>query len=142
MTDFAYESPIDVRFRDLDPMGHVNHAAYVSYCEQARIDYFTDALGLDADELGMVVAHLDIDYERSVTFEDDVVVALRVPSLGTTSFPIEYEVRTDDGTVAARAETVQVAVDEESGEPKALPDAWRQKLLDGEAAQPRSIDAN
>ncbi|MDA0882981.1 MAG: thioesterase family protein, partial [Bacteroidetes bacterium] len=31
---------IEVRFRDIDAMGHVNNAVYLSYFEQARIGFF------------------------------------------------------------------------------------------------------
>ena len=36
---------IDVRFADTDAMGHVNNAVYLTYCEIARIRYWTDVTG-------------------------------------------------------------------------------------------------
>ena len=125
MDDFEYATEIEVRYRDLDAMGHVNNAVYATFLEQARMDYFRDVVGEDLADVGGVIAHLEIDYRRAVTPEDDaVVVAVRVPELGDSSVPMEYEIRAD-GEVAATAEVVQVAVDPETGESRALPGGWR-----------------
>ena len=43
--DFAHRVVIDVRFADTDAMGHVNNAVYLTYCEMARIRYWTDVTG-------------------------------------------------------------------------------------------------
>jgi len=40
----TYTTEIDVRFRDIDAMGHVNNAVYATYIEQARTEYFRDVL--------------------------------------------------------------------------------------------------
>ena len=38
--------PVQIRFRDLDPLAHVNNTVYFSYFEDARIYYFNQ-LGLE-----------------------------------------------------------------------------------------------
>ena len=43
--DFRHRRVIDVRFADTDAMGHVNNAVYLTYCETARIPYWTDVTG-------------------------------------------------------------------------------------------------
>ncbi|WP_224449615.1 acyl-CoA thioesterase [Haloprofundus salilacus] len=133
MPEFAYEIDIEVRFRDLDPLGHVNHAVYASYCEQARIRYLREVLGLTVDDLPMVVANLELDYRKPIMFDDDdLTVAVSVTNLGESSFKMSYELRTDE--VAATAETTQVVIDSESKRPTAVPTAWREQLLDHEPA--------
>jgi acyl-CoA thioester hydrolase len=64
MDEFGYTTDIEVRYRDLDTMGHVNNAVYATYLEQARMDYFRDLLGLTMDDVQGVIAHLEIDYHR------------------------------------------------------------------------------
>ncbi|QCJ45635.1 thioesterase family protein [Haloprofundus sp. MHR1] len=130
MTDFAYEHDIEVRFRDLDPLGHVNHAVYASYCEQARIRYLREVLGLTADDLPMVVANLELNYRKPVTFDDDLTAAVAVTSLGESSFTMTYELRAAD--VVATAETTQVVVDRETKRPTAVPTEWRERLREYE----------
>jgi acyl-CoA thioester hydrolase len=132
--DDPFVSDLDVRFRDLDPMGHVNNAVYVSYLEQARLDYFEGVLGLDATAPGNVVASLDVDYRQSLELDADVRVAVWVERLGESSLEMRYEIR-DGETVAAAAATTQVVVDWE-GRPRPIPDEWRERVRSFEAKGP------
>lgn len=127
MTEFRFETPMAVRYRDLDPFGHVNNAVYVTYLEHARVDYAEAVLDLSADDLSMVVAHLDIDYKHSVTLGDDVTVALGVTNVGNSSFEMQYEIRSD-GETAATARSTQVAIDTGTGKPTPVPDVWRDQI--------------
>jgi acyl-CoA thioester hydrolase len=127
MAEFNYEKEIDVRFRDLDVMGHLNNAVYATYLEQARVKYIEDVVEEPLMETGAVVADLHLDFERPIDWGDDVVVAVRADELGTSSIPLEYEIRVD-GEVAATAETLMVTFDTEAGEPRPIPDAWRERI--------------
>jgi acyl-CoA thioester hydrolase len=129
-SDDPFVADLDVRFRDLDPMGHVNNAVYVSYLEQARLEYFESVLGLDATDPGNVVASLDVDYRRSLELDADLRVAVWTERLGESSLEMRYEVR-DDGRVAAEATTTQVVVDGE-GRPRPIPDEWRERVRSAE----------
>ncbi|MCX2819355.1 MAG: acyl-CoA thioester hydrolase [Methanobacteriota archaeon] len=123
MEGYPYVTQLDVRFRDLDTMGHVNNAVYATYLEQARVAYYDDVLDLGIDELGFVLAHLEADYERPIHHGEEVRVGLRTADMGERSMRTGYRIEAD-GTLAATAETVQVAVDED-GNPRAVPEDWR-----------------
>ena len=68
-----HEKEIEIRWRDLDPYGHVNHAVFLTYLEEVRDEWLMTAVGDDA--LGYVVARVEIDYRRELTQKDDRVVA-------------------------------------------------------------------
>ena len=123
--EFTVEIP--VQYRDLDPLGHVNNAVYVSYLETARVDYLEAMTDLAADEITFVVATLEIDYERPITKEDDLTVALWISHVGESSCTMDYEIRVD-GTVAATAKTTMVHVDPETGRAMPLPDELRARM--------------
>jgi len=127
MTDrtFSYEYP--TRFRDIDAMGHVNNAVYATYLEQARADLFDDLFDADLSAVPTVLVHLSIDYERPILLGETVTVDLVLDSIGTSSLTTSYEVKTGEGR-AARAETVQVFIDRETGESAPIPDRYRQRL--------------
>jgi len=126
----TFETTIDVRYRDIDAMGHVNNAVYASYLEQARINYFQDLLGVDLSAVGAVLATITIEYERPVELSDgEVRVELDVPRIGDSSIPMEYELSRPDGERVATAETVQVAVDKDAQEPTSIPDTWREEIV-------------
>jgi acyl-CoA thioester hydrolase len=129
MTDpeYSFAADVDVRYRDLDTMGHVNNAVYATYVEQARVAYFEEVLDVTLPEVESALASLELDFRRPIELGDDVTVALRVPELGESSLPMEFEVRADRA-VAATGETVQVAVDGETGSSRPLPDEWREAI--------------
>ena len=128
MTDFEYETELQVRFRDLDAMGHVNNAVYATYLEQARVDYYADVLGVGLDDIDTVLVNLEIDYRHEVVLDDETVtIAMGVRSIGESSVVVGYEVRAGD-RVAATAETTQVYVDPDEGGSRPLPDEWVEKM--------------
>lgn len=123
--EFTHDVP--VRFRDLDPMNHVNHAVYATYLETARTTYLDEVLGLAFEDLSFVIANLEIDYVRPILADHEPTVALRVERLGSSSIITSYEIRVDD-EVAATAETTMVHVDPDAGSSAPLPDEARDAI--------------
>lgn len=124
----TFSTSIDVRFRDIDSMGHVNNAVYATYLEQARTRYFADVLGVDLSTVSTVLASLSLEYRRPIELSDGTVtVVIDVAELGRSSLPMTYEVRTDDG-VAATAESTQVVIDPETGESRPIPAEYRERI--------------
>jgi acyl-CoA thioester hydrolase len=117
---------VPVRFRDFDSFGHVNNAVYATYCEQARVKFFEEALDVPLAELSIVVAHLELDYRAPIEGVGSVQVEVEAGELGNTSFPLFYELQYD-GDVVATGKTIQVAMDE-SGSPIEIPESWRAAL--------------
>jgi acyl-CoA thioester hydrolase len=120
---FVHREP--VRFRDLDSVGHVNNAVYLTYLEEARIAFVAQAEG--EDPLGMIVARIEIDFRSPAGLGDTIEVSVIPGRVGETSFTLHNELRAGDRLVA-EASTVLVAYDYEQNEPRAVPEAWR-KLL-------------
>jgi acyl-CoA thioester hydrolase len=122
----VHEKEIEIRWRDLDPYGHVNHAVFLTYLEEVRDEWLVGAVGEDA--LGYVVARVEIDYRRELTQRDDSVIArIRLDSLGTSSVHTVEELAVPNGPVAADAKAVLVACDEEH-RPRPLTEAERATL--------------
>ena len=117
-----FTHPIDVRFRDLDALGHVNNAVLVTFLEHARWQWWHAYLGARpfADE-GFLIARVEVDYRRPILIEDHPVVEIRVSRLGNTSFDLVYRVISRrDGAVLAEAKTVQVMMDAGFSKPVAV----------------------
>jgi acyl-CoA thioester hydrolase len=117
-----------VRFRDLDPMGHVNNAVFLTYIEQARVAFLAEvgaATGIE--EMNIIVAHVEIDFRAPVRLGQEIEISVRASRFGTTSFDLDYLLRVD-GEVVAEAKSVQVAYDYRRREPIPLPAEWREKL--------------
>jgi acyl-CoA thioester hydrolase len=128
-----YTHEIEVRFRDCDPMGHVNNAVYLTYLEQARFAHWRAAWGAEGGEAGrglpgVILARAEIDFVRPARYGDVLEVRIRVAGVGRTSFTYEYEVVDRQGRTVAAAKSVLVMYDYEAGRPVPVPDGIRQKL--------------
>ncbi|PHQ47324.1 thioesterase [Halorubrum sp. C3] len=121
----TYTADIDVRFRDIDAMGHVNNAVYATYIEQARTRYFSDVLNADLSRVSTVLASISIDFRRPVELVDgEVTVTVDVADLGRSSATMVHEVRAG-GEAAAEAEATLVSLDPETGDPAPIPEEHR-----------------
>jgi acyl-CoA thioester hydrolase len=126
MTTFTTE--IDVRFRDIDALGHVNNAVYATYLEQARTEYFRDVLGADLSRVSAVLASLSLDFRRPVELTDGTVaVDVDVAEIGRSSVTMTHEFRVD-GAVVAEGEATLVSLDPDTGDPVPVPSALREGM--------------
>jgi acyl-CoA thioester hydrolase len=93
--DFAHRREIQVRFADTDAMGHVNNAVYLTYCEIARISYWTDVT-CDPVHLGtagaesLILAEARISYRAPAFHGENVTVESRAVRIGRSSFSLEH----------------------------------------------------
>ncbi len=106
--------PLQVRWGDLDGFGHVNNATYLTFVQEARVDFTVYARQRKNQApilFDMVVARAEVDYIAPI-YQGGVNahVELWVHRIGTSSFGLAYEIHVD-GEVVAKARTVQVAVD-------------------------------
>ena len=117
-----------VRFRDLDPMGHVNNAVFLTYIEQARVSFLTEVGAATAlEDMNIIVARVEIDFRAPVRIGQEVEISVRATRFGAKSFDLDYVLHVD-GEVVAEAKSVQVAYDYDRREPMLLPKEWREKL--------------
>ena len=124
---------LDVRFRDCDPLGHVNNAVYLTYLEQARFALWRELWGINFERLppgapGVILAHAEIDYRLPAKYGDVLEVRVSVAAIGRTSFTYTYEIADQESRVVATARTVIVMYDYATGRPAPIPDALRAKL--------------
>ncbi|MGS1078551.1 acyl-CoA thioesterase [Pseudoxanthomonas beigongshangi] len=118
--------PISVRWRDMDSMGHVNNAKYVSYLEEARVRWILDIPGVSmTDRIAPVVAANNINYRRPLTWPNDILVELYVDRLGTSSVTIGHRIVDQNGVLYCDGNVVVVWMDTHTGKSAPLPDAVR-----------------
>jgi acyl-CoA thioester hydrolase len=110
---YSLAVPVDVRFRDMDSMGHVNNAVYFTYFENARIAYWRAVPGIRSRRnLDYILARAECDFRSPTTLEDELFCHVRVASLGRSSFTFEYLLRDEQsGRIVAEGRTVQVMFD-------------------------------
>ena len=124
---------LEVRFRDCDPLGHVNNAVYLTYLEQARFGLWRKLWGMDpeappAHAPGVILARAEVDYKIPARFGDELEVRIFLARVGRTSFTYTYEVVDDRRRIVAAATTVQVMYDYKLARPVPIPDDVRAML--------------
>jgi acyl-CoA thioester hydrolase len=134
LAEYPFVHWLDVRFRDLDSLGHVNNAVYATYLESARIDFYQHLTGLPLEELNIILAELTISYKAPAYFNDRLAIGVRVGSFGTKSFTMEYAIaRAADEALIASGRSVLVTYDYKAGKTIPVPDALRRRVAELQA---------
>jgi len=121
---------ITVRFRDLDAMGHVNNAVYLTYFEEARVEYLKAASGSmkNPEDFNFVLAEALCRYHSPAFLGEKLEIGVKAAEVGRKSFKFVYRIESaEDGRLVATGHTVQVAYDYENRRPMPLSD----RLLEG-----------
>ncbi len=122
---FRFSTEMEVRWRDVDALGHVNNAVYLTYLEQARVRYFEEiGLGFGTDA-GMILAEITCTYRSPLSLSERVTVWMRVSEFRNSSFIVLYRIEGEDGRLAATARSVQVCYDYDANRAVPIPDEWR-----------------
>ncbi len=102
---------IQIRFGDIDIMGHVNNGVQLSYLDLGRLDYFEQVYGqtIDWNEAALIVAHLEIDYLAPIFLKDEIEVHTHIHKIGTKSVSMIQSIA-DRITGEIKTETKQVMV--------------------------------
>ncbi len=127
-----FQSSIEIRFSDINAMGHVNNAVIFTYFEEGRKALFYDAFKESAPGgFNFMVAHLECDYILPVRLEDKLVLNMWVPAIGTKSFRLGYAL-VDAGDVSrvfAKGHSVQVCYDYRQHRSVPVPQTLKKALL-------------
>ena len=133
MSEFHFHHPVEVRYGDLDPQGHVNNAKHLTYFEQARIAYMVKLGLFSADqsfmESGIILADVHITYREPIYFGQNIKVGVHVTKLGNKSMTWEQNiVDTKTGKELSKGEVVMVTYDYKEQKTINIPHEWREKI--------------
>jgi len=120
-----------VRSYELDALGHVNHAVYLNYLEQARFDALS-AGGFPVSEMaarkwGVFVVRIEVDYRKECRQGELLTVRTRVDRFRNSSMVIGQVVEAPDGEIAVEARVVAVWTGPD-GRPMRIPPEVRDAL--------------
>ena len=136
MNKFRFYHPIEVRYGDLDPQGHVNNARYLTYMEQARVNYVREVGIWDGGSflrLGFIMADARITFKSPIVWGQPIRVGVRIMRLGNKSMDSIYSIEdTQSGRILAEGSSVLVAYDYKSSSTIPIPNQWRQIIADFE----------
>ena len=126
-----FSTNIETRFSDLDALGHVNNAVFFTYFEEGRKNFSKKHFKVsDPSDFTFIMAHISCDYLKPIRFNDHITLQMWVENIGIKSFSFGYKLvdSTDESTVYATGESVQVCYDYTADQSMEVPGEMRKEL--------------
>lgn len=139
---FRHSLPLQVRFSDIDRMGHVNNNVYFAYFDLGKTNYFSAVReaavaaaqeeeiprgGIEASlNQPVVAANVNCDFLAPVRPDEPIEVNTQVDRIGSKSFVMVQAIMgSATGELKALCATTLVAVDPRTGAAIEIPAALR-----------------
>lgn len=129
---------VQLRFNDVDVLGHVNNTVYFSFYDTGKAHYFTAVRGRSVDwkHVDTVIANVNCAYMAPIFFNEKIEVLTTCLSISEKSFRLLQMLReTETGEVKSLCETVMVCFDPHSGKSLPVADEMRRQLTDFEGRE-------
>jgi len=120
--------PVQLRFSDLDTLGHVNNSVYLNLFDLGKSIYFEKAAGerQDWNNVNVVIANINCNFLHQTLFNEPLVVMTQVENIGNKSFTMLQALQnTATGEIKCVCSQVMVYLDPETRMPAPLPQHWR-----------------
>lgn len=130
-TPYRHTVPVQLRFNDIDALGHMNNAAYFSVFDLAKAAYFNEVRGekIDWTRIDVVIANINCNFFTQTFFHEPVAVQTQTVRIGQRSIQLMQQViNSETGEVKAQCSVVMVSFDVATGTSKPLSDQWREAL--------------
>lgn len=129
---FNHRTTVQLRFNDIDALGHVNNSVYFQFFDLAKTAYFA-GLEVNADtnwcRPSIVIANVNCSFLVPTLFQEPVEVLTQCAKLGNKSLTLlQHLINSDTGEVKATCATVMVHLDPDTNQPAPLPKVWRDAI--------------
>lgn len=131
VSDFHHHHPLQIRFNDIDILGHVNNTVYLSFFDTGKAHYFAAVRegNINWQKVDTVIANVNCSYLRPIYFGSRIEVYTRCIAIGEKSFRLQQLIADPSTEIPySICETVMVSFDSESSEARPVPEDWRQAL--------------
>lgn len=121
---------VQIRFNDVDVLGHVNNTVYFAFYDTGKAHYFNSVGGKPVDwkHVDMVIANVNCSFMAPIFYGEDIEVLTTCLSISTKSMRILQLIREKKtGQVKSMCETVMVCFDPATGQTNPVPDDWKER---------------
>ena len=128
---FRHHCPLQIRFNDIDILGHTNNTVYFSFYDTGKAHYFNAVRGekMKWRRVDTIIANVNNAFIEPILFGYDIEVYTRCLSIHEKSFRLQQAlVRKSDMKIMSLCETVMVSYDPDTHTTRPLPDDWREDL--------------
>ena len=122
--------PVQVRFSDVDILGHVSNTVYQNYYDAGKVHYFDEVLPeIDFVTIGLVGASIKIDYLKPIYMRTKILVETHVTHVGNKSLTMGHQlVEEETGEVLSTCSVVLVCYNIKDKVSMPIPESWKQKI--------------
>ena len=128
---FHHRSDLQLRFNDVDVLGHVNNTVYFSFYDTGKALYFSAIHGkrMSWEKVDRIIANINCAFMAPIIYGEEIEVLTRCESIGEKSFKLLQAIREKtSGIIKSACETVMVSFDPHTGKAIELPQEWREAL--------------
>ena len=134
---FYHKTPANIRFNDIDMLGHVNNTVYGNFFDAARFDYFRHIINVTKfrDDQWIVLATMTVDYLHPIFLDDKLMIETKITRLGKKSFDMAQVIMVErDGkfTVATTTTSVLVCYNILIESTCEIPQEWKERISEFE----------
>ncbi len=132
---FRHSIRVQMRFNDMDMLGHLNNSMYFSYFDIGKAEYFNTVRGGRShwSKIDVVLANVNCDFIAPIYFTESIVVKTQVECLHDKSFNVlQTLVNEDTGDVKAFCRSIMVGFDVATGKSAPLSQEWRDAITNFE----------
>lgn len=132
ISDYKYKTPIPIRFSDIDAVGHVNNAIYLTYFEIARLNYWREIIDWNLRETGVIVGRSEVNYLKPITLDDEIVCYVRTTRIGNSSFDMMHllaRITPNGEEICTTGKTVCISYDYSLNKSVSIPLKEREKMI-------------
>jgi acyl-CoA thioester hydrolase len=121
-----HKIPIQIRFSDIDRLGHVNNSIYNQYLDVARLDYMNQTIGklTNWDDKTIVLVHVACDFAQPTHMTDKIFVTTRIAKIGNRSVTMHQEIIDDKGNVKVKSLSILSTLDVKNNASFPIPEEW------------------
>lgn len=132
---YHHTHPIQIRFNDIDMLGHTTNSVYMQYFDLGRLHYFTNVLKerMDWRDEGLILVSININYLAQTKLYDELEVRTKVTKLGNKSLEMHQQIyNKTTNEVAAEGKSTMVGYSSSIQQSIPLPTRWREHFANFE----------
>ncbi|MCM1076915.1 MAG: acyl-CoA thioesterase [Bacteroides sp.] len=131
MDTFRHRMPLQMRFNDIDLLGHLNNSVYLTFMDLAKARYFEDVNGgpVDISRMGIVIVNINANFCAPTFFNEEIEVETATVAIGEKSLTLEQRIYSMPGhQVKCSCRTIMAGFDIRSNTSIPISDEWVKKF--------------
>lgn len=128
---FKHSIPLQIRFNDIDMLGHLNNSVYLTFMDLGKAKYFNAVLGrqIEWDDINLAIVNINVNFYAPSYAYDQLECLTEVVAVSQHSLTLEQRiVEVGTGAVKCIARTIMAGFDVKTATSRPIEDKWVEML--------------